>query len=273
MMKHLLFILCVFSFGVLYGQNNENSEAVSEWTNISYVDLDNDVMSSSNLSMGFIGEFAILSYNVVYETGKQNYRNGFFFSHTPSFQYGKVGYNHRREKVWENGLKRTNNYSLTLSSSGLSNSLTISPFFNQMYQKNGTKLGYTFFINDFSWEGFMFMGEYHPASAETQFSTMLIGMKEFDVKRFTIRPELFLLTKVYTHFVTLEDVPDALDIWYWNDFNVNLYYGTAVEYHITKRFVLGTKIRSCYDYNVADILLGFKKTTPYIISIGANYDF
>ena len=272
-MKFLFLTVFLLSFNILFGQSSENSESVSEWTNISYVDLDNDVISSSNLSMGFIGEFAILSYNVVYETGKQNYRNGFFFSHTPSFKYGKVGYNHRREKVWENGLKRTNNYSLTLSSSGLSNSLTISPFFNQMYLKNGTKLGYTFFINDFSWEGFMFMGEYRPASAETQFSTMLIGMKEFDVKRFTIRPELFLLTKVYTHFVTLEDVPDALDIWYWNDFNVNLYYGAAVEYHITKRFVLGTKIRSCYDYNVADILLGFKKTTPYIISIGANYDF
>ena len=272
-MKRILFIIFVLSFGVVHGQNNENSEAVSEWTNISYVDLDNDVISASNLSFGFIGDIGILSYNLMYETGRRNYKNGFFYSHTPSFKYGKVGYNHKREKVWECGLKRTNNWSITMSSSGYSDALTIAPYFNQMYEKNGVKMGYTLFINDFSWDEFEFMGELYPAAAETQFSTMLIGMKEFDFNRFTIRPETFLLSKIRTHFVHLDDIEDALDIWYWNSFNLNLYYGAAVEYHITKRFVFGTKFRSCLNYDVSDIELGYRKATPFIISIGANYDF
>lgn len=98
----------------------------------------------------------------MYETGRKNYKNGFFFSHTPSFKYGKVGYNHKREKVWESGLKRTNNWSITMSSSGYSDGLTIAPYFNQMYEKNGVKMGYTLFINDFSWDEFEFMGELYP---------------------------------------------------------------------------------------------------------------
>jgi hypothetical protein len=272
-MKFIFLTVFVLSFNILFGQSSKNSESVSEWTNISYVDLDNDVISSSNLSMGFIGEFAILSYNITYETGRNNYKNGLFFSHTPSFKYGKVGYNHRREKVWENGLKRTNNLGLTFSSSGYTDAVTISPNFNQMYEKNGNRWGYTLYVNDFSWTEFEFDGIIYPSAAETQFSVMLIGMKEFKKNRFTIRPEAFLLSAVYTHFVHLDDIPDALDIWYWNRFNINLYYGSSFEYNLTKRFVLGGKVRSCFNYNVSDKDLGFYKSTPYIVSIGANYDF
>lgn len=272
-MNRWLLIIFIFSTNILFGQNSENSEAVSEWTNITYVDLNNDIISSSNVSMGFLGEFSILSYNISYETGKNNYKNGFFYSHTPAFKYGKIGFNHRRNKTLTNGLKRTNTFSLTMSSNGYTDDLTISPYFNQMYEKGGKKFGYTFYINDFSWEGFELMNQWYPAGAQTQYSIMLLGMKDFKKNRFTIRPEVFLLSALYTHFIHLDDTPDALDIWYWNDFNINLYYGASIEYNLTKRFVLGGKVRSCFNYDVADRNLGYSKSTPYILSIGADYDF
>ena len=257
----------------VFGQNDQNAENVSEWTNISYVDLDNDIISSSNLSVGLLGEFTIFSANFAYEWENKNHSNGLFISNTPSFKYTKVGYNYGKSKTFNSGLKRTSNYSFTISGSGYSDAITFSPYFNQIYEFNSYKAGYTFYVNDFSWEGFIFQDEYHPAAAQTQFSVMLIGMKEFSRRNWVFRPEVFVLSAVRTHFQYLEEVEDNLDIWYWNSFNLNTYYGLSTEYNITPTFAIGTKIRSCLSYDISDIELGFVKATPLILTLGTNYDF
>ena len=267
-----IYIILLFLPITLFAQSNENAESVSEWTNVSYVDLNNDVISSSNISMGFIGEFSIFSYNLAYEWGNK-FNNGIFISNTPSFQYTKVGYNFGREKELKSGWKRTNNLSLTLSASGYSDALTISPYFNQMWDKGEWRLGWTGYVNDFSYAGFEVDGLYYASAAETQFSLMLIGMKEFPYRKWVVRPELFLLSAIRTHFVHLEETDDMLDIWYWNLFNVNSYYGVSIEYNITDVFAIGTKLRSGWSYDLSDIDLGYTKSSPYILSIGTNYDF
>jgi hypothetical protein len=272
-MKKLLLLL-LFPL-TLFGQTQqEGSESVSEWTSIQYVDLDNDIISSSNLSFGFLGEFSIFSYNLAYQWKNKNHSNGLFVSNTPSFKYTKFGYNYIREKELKSGFLRINTYSLSLSSSNLGiESLTISPFFNQTYQKKSYKFGYTLFVKDFSWDGYELLGEYNPSAAETKFSIMTLGMKEFQMGRWELRPEIFMMSSIRTHFTHLEETENFLDIWYWNSPNLTTYFGTTLQYNVTDMFTFATKFRSSYTYDQFDIQNGFSKTTPYIISIGANYDF
>lgn len=269
-----IFILLVSIHG--YSQTNEGAQTNSELTSVTYVELNNDIMSSSSMSLGYLGEFTIFSVNLAYDWESGGHNNGVFYSYTPSFKYHKMGYNYGRVKQLNNGWERLNNYSLTLSVSGYDNgtSISISPYFNQMYEKDGYRIGYTFFINDYSWDDFQADGEFYDAAVNQNYSLMLIGMKEFIFNKWVVRPELFFLTDVGTHYFTLyEDALDPIDIWYWNDFNINLYYGSAIEYMVTDKFQFGFKLRSAYDYDIADIVLGYKKAMPYFITLGANYDF
>lgn len=272
-MKNLILLL-LLPITLFAQTEQEGSESVSEWTSIQYVDLDNDVISSSNLSFGFLGQFKILSYNLSYQWKNKNHSNGLFVSNTPSFRYTKIGYNYIKKKQLGSGFLRTNTYNLSLASSDLGvESLTISPFFNQTFEKQSYKFGYTLFVKDFSWEGYELFGEYMPSAAQTKFSLMLLGMKEFNKNKWILRPEIFFLSSVRTHFVHLEEIEDPLDIWYWNSPNLTTYFGTTIEYNITNVFSFATKFRSSYTYDQFDIQNGFSKTTPYIVSIGANYDF
>jgi hypothetical protein len=271
-MKWLLLLLLPLT--ALAQTQQQGSESVAEWTSIQYVDLDNDIISSSSLSFGFLGEFSIFSYNLAYQWKNKKHSNGLFVSNTPSFKYNKLGYNYIREKELKSGFLRTNTYSLTLASSNLGfESLTISPFFNQTYEKGSYKAGYTFFMKDYSWEGFELLGEYTPSAAETKFSFMAMGMKEFSKGRWVVRPEVFFLSSIRTHFIHLEETEDFLDIWYWNSPNLTTYFGTTLQYNVTDMFAFATKFRTSYTYDQFDIQNGFSKTTPYIVSIGANYDF
>ena len=274
-MKKVLTLILLLHFGWVFGQSNEQSEANSEITSVTYVELNNDVMSSSNISLGYLGEFTMFSFNLAYEWESGKHTNGVFYSHTPSFKYNKVGYTYGRLKEFSGGLKRMTNYSLTLSNSGYTPStISISPYFNQMYQKKSIRLGYTFFVNDYSWDDFENDNQFYDAAVNQNYSLMLIGMKEWEFKHWVLRPEVFLLTDIRTHYFTLyEDAVEPLDIWYWNDFNINLYYGTSLEYKVTDVFSFGTKLRSSFDYDVSDINLGYQKATPYFVTLGANYDF
>ena len=272
-MKKLLLLL-LLPLSLQAQTEQQGSESVSEWTSIQYVDLDNDVISSSNLSFGFLGQFSIFSYNLAYQWQNKNHSSGIFISNTPSFEYTKLGYNYIRKRELKSGFLRTNTYSLTFASSSLGlESLTISPFFNQTYEKNSYKFGYTLFVKDFSWDGFDLGGEYIPAAAQTKYSLMLLGMKEFNKGRWVLRPEVFFLSSIRTHFQHLEPVVGFLDIWYWNSPNLTTYFGTTLQYNVTDMFAFATKFRTSYTYDQFDIQNGFSKTTPYIVSIGANYDF
>lgn len=272
-MKKLL-LLVLLPFSVYAQTQQQSSESVSEWTSIQYVDLDNDIISSSSLSFGFLGQFSILSYNLAYQFKNKNHSNGFFLSRTPSFKFTKFGYNYIREKELLSGFLRTNTYSLTIGGSNLGvNTISVTPFFNQTYQKSTYKFGYTLFLKDNTWDGFEFFDTYIPAGVQTKFSVMLLGAKEFQLGRWVAKPEIFMLSSLRTHFKHLEDSDNNLDIWFWNRTNLTTYFGTTIQYNITDVFAFSTKFRTSYTYNIFDIENGYSKTTPYIVSIGANYDF
>ena len=190
-MKKLI-LLALLPINIL-AQTPGNTQTISDVTSIQYIDFDNDVMSSSNVSVGFLGDMRILSYNLTYEWGSEKATNGIFVSNTPFFKYTKVGYSHSRSKTLKN-IDRTTSYGVTVSAFADHSAVAISPYFNQIYKfKNNTKLGYTLFIRDNTHDDFYLFEEFYPAASYTKYSTMLIAMKDFEYNRFVIGPELFTI--------------------------------------------------------------------------------
>ena len=51
-----IFVLLLISFQTMaFGQSNEGAEVNSELTSVTYVELNNDIISSSNISLGYLG--------------------------------------------------------------------------------------------------------------------------------------------------------------------------------------------------------------------------
>ena len=130
-MKKLI-LLALLPINIL-AQTPGNTQTISDVTSIQYIDFDNDVMSSSNVSVGFLGDMRILSYNLTYEWGSEKATNGIFVSNTPFFKYTKVGYSHSRYKTIKN-VDRTTSYGVTVSAFADHSAVVISPYFNQIYE-------------------------------------------------------------------------------------------------------------------------------------------
>jgi hypothetical protein len=64
-----------------------------------------------------------------------------------------------------------------------------------------------------------------------------------------------------------------LNISYLNDFNLDLYYGTSIDWKVTKRFVLNTNIRYNTTFDKASESVGYKKSNPILFMIGTNFQF
>jgi hypothetical protein len=60
---------------------------------------------------------------------------------------------------------------------------------------------------------------------------------------------------------------------YLNDFNLDLYYGTSIDWKITKRFILNTNIRYNTTWDRLSESVGYKKSNPIIFMIGTNFQF
>ena len=60
-----------------------------------------------------------------------------------------------------------------------------------------------------------------------------------------------------------------LNISYFDDFNLDIYYGVNMNWKITKKFVLNTTLRFNNTYDKVD--LGFKKSNPILFMIGTSF--
>jgi hypothetical protein len=87
-------------------------------------------------------------------------------------------------------------------------------------------------------------------------------------KRVNISPQIFTMSDVYKVYKDSE-----LDISYFNDFNLDLYYGTSIDWKITKRFVLNTNIRYNTTWDKLSESVGYKKSNPILFMIGTNFQF
>ena len=108
-----------------------------------------------------------------------------------------------------------------------------------------------------------------PASSEFTYRGMVMYTYTFKTKRVNISPQLFAMSDVYKVF---KDGTES-DLSYVDDFNLDLYYGTSIDWKITKRFVLNTNIRYNTTWDKLSESVGYKKSNPIMFMVGTNFQF
>jgi len=90
-----------------------------------------------------------------------------------------------------------------------------------------------------------------------------------ETKKVNISPQIFVMSDIYKVFKN----GTSSDLSYWNAFNLDLYYGTSMDWKISKRFILNTNIRYNTTWDKLGESVGYKKSNPVLFMIGTNFQF
>lgn len=258
-----------------------------DWNNLgileSYIDFSKDVLSSSNLSVGIIGKQVSTTLNLGYSKTSKNGKWGHSFSSSinPIWKYYGVGYGF---------IRNTNTRTTTLQSFystdfDFQKDITLS-FIDVFRSKKFGTFGYSLIASksfwgtyDGQWEGKYTVDEngnfvdliypIMPASSQINYKGMMMYTYTFKTKRVNISPQVFAMSDIYKVFKD----GTASDLSYLNDFNLDLYYGTSLDWKITKRFILNTNIRYNTTWDKLSESVGYKKSNPILFMIGTNFQF
>ena len=295
-MKKIIIILSLLCIGFVSNAQTPDTLQLSpkelfgesdDWNDVgilqSYIDFSKDVLSSSNLSIGIIGRQISTTLNLGYSKSSMNGQWGHSFatSINPAWNYYGVGY----------GLSRnTQNRTTTLQTFYSTDfdfqkniNLSIVDVFRT--KKWGT-FGYSLtagksFWGEYEgkWEGKFIVDENGnwvkniypilPASSQITYKGMVMYTYTIKTKVVNISPQMFAMSDVYKVFKD----GTASDLAYFNDFNLDLYYGTSMDWKITRRFVLNTNIRYNTTWDKLSETAGYKKANPIMFMIGTNFQF
>lgn len=296
-MKKLILTITLFLIGFIsYAQiqipdtlqltNRELFEESDEWNDIgvlqSYIEFSKDVLSSSNFSFGIIGRQISTTLNLGYSKSSLNSKWGHTFSMSinPVWKYYGVGYGLSRKTD-----KRTTTFQTFYSTDfDYQKDINFSLVDVIRTKKYGT-FGYSIvgaktFWNSYQgeWEGEYLVdsnGDFLdliyptiPASSETTLRGMLMYTYTYKTKVVNVSPQIFLMSDIIKKF---QD--ENLSIAYVNKFNLDLYYGTSIDWKITKNFVLNTNLRLNKTWDKLTESVGYKKSSPIIFMIGTNFQF
>jgi len=264
----------------LFGESgNMNNLGILE----SYIDFSKDVLSSSNLSVGIIGKQVSTTLNLGYSKTSKNGKWGHSFASSinPIWNYYGVGYGFSRN---------TNTRTTTLQSfysTDFDFQKDISLSFIDVFRtkKFGT-FGYSVIASKSFWGSYQgqWEGKYTvdengnfkdliypilPAASQITYRGMAMYTYTFKTKRVNISPQVFAMSDIYKVFKD----GTASDLAYVDDFNLDLYYGTSIDWKITKRFVLNTNIRYNTTWDKLSESVGYKKSNPILFMIGTNFQF
>jgi hypothetical protein len=248
----------------------------------SYVNFSKDVLSSSNLSVGIIGRQVSTTLNLGYTKSSMDGRwgNTFAASINPIWNYYGVGYG-----LSKNTEKRTTTLQTFYSTDfNFQKDITLS-FIDVYRTKKWGTFGYSLISSKSFWDSYQgeWEGKYTvdengdfkdliypqiPASSEMSYRGMAMYTYTFKTKRVNISPQIFAMSDVYKVFKDSE-----LDISYFNDFNLDLYYGVSMDLKITKKFILNTNIRYNTTFDKASESVGYKKSNPILFMVGTNFQF
>jgi hypothetical protein len=248
----------------------------------SYVNFSKDVLSSSNLSIGIIGRQVSTTINLGYNKSSLNgqWGNTFAVSINPIWKYYGAGYG-----LSKNTEKRTTTLQTFYSTDfDFQKDITLSFIDVHRTEKFGT-FGYSLIASKSFWDSYQgeWEGKYTvdangnfkdliypqiPASSEMTYRGMAMYTYTLKTKRVNISPQIFAMSDIYKTFKDSE-----LNISYLNDFNLDLYYGTSIDWKVTKRFVLNTNIRYNTTFDKASESVGYKKSNPILFMIGTNFQF
>ena len=258
-----------------------------DWNDVgilqSYVNFSKDVPSSSNLSVGIIGKQVSTTLNLGYSKTSNNGKWGHSFatSINPIWKYYGVGYGFTRN---------TDNRTTTLQSFystdfNFQKDITLS-FIDVFRTKKFGTFGYSIIASktfwgtyEGEWEGKYtvdangnFLGLIYPimpASSQITYKGMAMYTYTIKTKRVNISPQVFVMSDIYKVFKD----GTASDLAYVDDFNLDLYYGTSMDWKITKRFILNTNIRYNTTWDKLSESVGYKKSNPILFMIGTNFQF
>jgi hypothetical protein len=262
-------------------------EESDDWNDLgilqSYIDFSKDVLSSSNLSVGIIGRQISTTLNLGYSKSSASGQWGHTFaaSINPIWNYYGVGYG-----IGKNTEKRTTTLQSFYSTDfDFQKDITLS-FIDVFRTKKFGTFGYSVIASksfwgtyDGEWEGKYtvdtdgnFVGLIYPtmpASSQINYKGMVMYTYTLKTKRVNISPQIFAMSDIYKVFKD----GTASDLAYLNDFNLDLYYGTSIDWKITKRFILNTNIRYNTTWDKLSESVGYKKSNPILFMIGTNFQF
>jgi hypothetical protein len=294
-MKRLWFLLLIIpitSFGQigqpdtlkltdkeLFGESgNLNNVGVLQ----SYVNFSKDVLSTSNISIGVIGKQVSTTLNLGYNRSSfdEKWEHKFLLSVNPIWKYYGIGWG-----ISRNLERRTTTLQTFYSTDfKFQNDITLS-FIDVIRTKKCGTFGYSLVASKTFWGSYQgqWQGEYtvdslgnfvdliYPQmspSSEVNYRGMIMYTYTYKTKLVNISPQLFFMSDVYKIFKD-----NSLNIAYLNKFNLDLYYGTSLDWKITKKFVLNTNIRFNTTLDKASEQVGYKKANPILFMIGTNFEF
>jgi len=294
-MKRLWFLLLIIpitSFGQigqpdtlkltdkeLFGESgNLNNVGVLQ----SYVNFSKDVLSTSNISIGAIKKQVSTTLNLGYNRSSfdEKWEHKFLLSVNPIWKYYGIGYG-----ISRNLERRTTTLQSFYSTDfKFQNDITLS-FIDIIRTKKFGTFGYSLVASKTFWGSYQgqWQGEYtvdslgnfvdliYPQmspSSEVNYRGMIMYTYTYKTKLVNISPQLFFMSDVYKIFKD-----NSLNIAYLNKFNLDLYYGTSLDWKITKKFVLNTNIRFNTTLDKASEQVGYKKANPILFMIGTNFEF
>ena len=258
-----------------------------DWNDVgilqSYVNFSKDVLSSSNLSVGIIGKQISTTLNLGYNKSSMNGQWGHTFaaSINPIWNYYGAGYG-----ISKNTEKRTTTLQSFYSTDfDFQKDITLS-FIDVFRTKKWGTFGYSLIASksfwgtyEGEWEGKYTVDENGdfkdliyptmPASSELSYRGMVMYTYTLKTKRVNISPQIFVMSDIYKVFKD----GTASDLSYVDDFNLDLYYGTSIDWKITKRFILNTNIRYNTTWDKLSESVGYKKSNPILFMIGTNFQF
>jgi len=258
-----------------------------DWNNLgileSYIDFSKDVLSSSNLSVGIIGKQVSTTLNLGYSKSSSNgkWAHSFASSINPVWNYYGVGYGFSRNT----DTRTTTLQSFYSTDFDFQKDITLS-FIDVFRTKKFGTFGYSLIASKTFWGTYEgeWEGKYTvdtdgnfldliypmmPASSEITYRGMAMYTYTFKTKRVNISPQVFAMSDIYKDFKD----GTASDLGYLNDFNLDLYYGTSIDWKVTKRFILNTNIRYNTTWDKLSESVGYKKSNPILFMIGTNFKF
>ena len=297
-MKKLLLIISLVLIGFVSNAQIQKPDTLQlspkelfgesdDWNDVgilqSYIDFSKDVLSSSNLSVGIIGKQVSTTLNLGYSKSSKNGQWGHSFaaSINPIWNYYGVGYG-----LSINTEKRTTTLQ-TFYSTDFDFQKDINLSFVDVFRtkKFGT-FGYSLtagksFWGEYEgqWEGKFIVDEngnwvkniypMMPKSSQVTYKGMVMYTYTLKTKVVNISPQIFAMSDIYKVFKD----GTASDLAYFNDFNLDLYYGTSMDWKITKRFILNTNIRYNTTWDKLSESVEYKKSNPLMFMIGTNFQF
>ena len=295
-MKKLLLIISLVLIGFVANAQTPDTLQLSpkelfgesgDWNNLgileSYIDFSKDVLSSSNLSVGIIGKQVSTTLNLGYSKTSNNGKWGHSFASSinPIWNYYGVGYGFSRNT----DTRTTTLQSFYSTDFNFQKDITLS-FIDVFRTKKWGTFGYSVIASksfwdeyEGEWEGKFIVDEKYnwvknlypilPAASQITYRGMVMYTYTLKTKRVNISPQIFAMSDIYKVFKD----GTASDLAYLDDFNLDLYYGTSMDWKITKRFILNTNIRYNTTWDKLSESVGYKKSNPILFMIGTNFQF